>query len=149
MSAPKRLTGMAEEIDLHLKTVRQILRRPVDAEFARGRLTGPQRSVMHVVVQSDGISLKDLSKQIGLAHSTVSGIVDRLEMQGLLARKADTNDGRISLISASKAVRDYMRDTLPGLTIHPLVEALRRAKPAERIQIVEGLRTLRRVVEKG
>ena len=140
---------MAEEIDLHLKTVRQILRRPVDAEFARGRLTGPQRSVMHVVVQSDGISLKDLSKQIGLAHSTVSGIVDRLEMQGLLARKADTNDGRISLISASKAVRDYMRDTLPGLTIHPLVEALRRAKPGERNQIVEGLRTLRRVVEKG
>src|ERR1700730_7166740 len=149
MSAPKRLTGMAEKIDLHLKTVRHILRRPVDAEFARGRLTGPQRSVMHVVVQSDGISVKDLSKQIGLAHSTVSGIVDRLEMQGLLARKADTNDGRISLISASKAVRDYMRDTLPGLTIHPLVEALRRAKPAERIHIVEGLRTLRRVVEKG
>jgi DNA-binding MarR family transcriptional regulator len=149
MSVPKRLEHMAEEIDLHLRTVRQVLRRPVEAEFARGGLTGPQRSVMHVVVQSDGVSLKDLSKQVGLAHSTVSGIVDRLEKQGLLERKPDAGDGRISRIAASKAVRDFLRDTLPNLTIHPLVEALRRAKPAERIQIVEGLRTLRRVVEKG
>ena len=139
---------MAEEIDLHLKAVRQILRRPVEAEFARGGLTGPQRSVMHVVVQSEGISLKELSKQVALAHSTVSGIVDRLEKQGLLERKTDSNDGRISLIAASKAVLDFLRDTLPSLTIHPLVEALRRAKPAERDKILNGLRTLRRIVEK-
>ena len=141
MSAPKRLVRLAEEIDLHLRTVRQVLRRPVEAEFARGGLTGPQRSVMHVVVQSDGISLKDLSKQVGLAHSTVSGIVDRLKKQGLVERKTDAGDGRITRIGASKAVRDYLRDTLPRLEIHPLVEALRRAKPAERNQILDGLRT--------
>lgn len=121
----------------------------MEAEFARGGLTGPQRSVMHVVVESDGISLKDLSQKVGLAHSTVSGIVDRLETQGLTARTTDKNDGRISLIVASKVVRDYMRDTLPRLTIHPLVEALRRAKPAERNRILMGLRTLRRLVEKS
>jgi DNA-binding MarR family transcriptional regulator len=149
MSAPKRLARMAEEIDLHLKAVRQILQRPVEAEFTRGNLTGPQRSVMHVVVQSDGVTLKDLSRQVGLAHSTVSGIVDRLEKQGLVERKTDTGDGRISRIAASKAVREFLRDKLPGLTIHPLVEALRRAKPAERNQIVDGLKTLRRIVEKG
>src|ERR1700719_4877595 len=102
MSAPKRFDHMAEEIDLHLRAIRQVLRRPVEAEFARGCLTGPQRSVMHVVVQSDGVSLKDLSKQVGLAHSTVSGIIDRLEKQGLVERKTDTCDGRISRIAASK-----------------------------------------------
>lgn len=147
MSAPKRLARMAEEIDLHLRTVRQVLRRPVEAEFARGNLTGPQRSVMHVVVQSDGVSLKDLSRQVGLAHSTVSGIVNRLEKQGLVERKTDTDDGRISRIAASKAVHNFLRDTLPRLEIHPLVEALRRAKPAERDKILDGLRTLRRIVE--
>jgi hypothetical protein len=30
---------------------------------------------------------------------------------------------------------------------HPVATALRRAKPAERAAILEGLRTLRRVVE--
>jgi DNA-binding MarR family transcriptional regulator len=149
MSVPKRLEHMAEEIDLHLRTVRQVLRQPVEAEFARGGLTGPQRSVMHVVVKSNGTCLKDLSKQVGLAHSTVSGIVDRLEKQGLVERKPDAGDARVSVITASKAVRAFLRNTLPSLTINPLVEALRRAKPAERDKILEGLRTLRRIVEKG
>jgi DNA-binding MarR family transcriptional regulator len=148
MSASKRLARLAEEIDQHLRIVRQVLRQPVEAEFSRGGLTGPQRSVMHVVVRSDGMSLKDLSKQVGLAHSTVSGIVDRLETRGLLERKTDAADGRTRRIAASKVVRNYLRDTLPGLEIHPLVEALRRAKPAEREQILDGLRTLRRIVEK-
>lgn len=139
---------MAEEIDLHLKAVRQILRQPIEAEFARGGLTGPQRSVMHAIVQSDGISLKDLSKQVGLAHSTVSGIVDRLKKQGLVERKTDAVDGRISRIAASKTVRNYLCNTLPGLTIHPLIEALRHAKPAERDEILGGLRTLHRIMEK-
>ncbi len=40
MSAPRLLARMAEEIDLHLKAVREILRQPVEAEFAQGGLGG-------------------------------------------------------------------------------------------------------------
>lgn len=147
MSKDKGLATVAMEIDLHLRAVRQALRQPVEAEFSRGGLTGPQRSVMHSLVHSDGLSLKELSKQVGLAHSTVSGIVDRLAKQGLVERHVDNSDHRISLIAASKVVRDYVRDTPPSLAIHPLVDALRRAKPLERRAIVKGLRTLRRVVD--
>jgi DNA-binding MarR family transcriptional regulator len=141
------LVHTANEIDQHLREVRQILRRPVEAEFSRGGLTGPQRVVMHAVVGSHGVSLKKICRQVGLAHSTVSGIVDRLEKRGLVERQVDERDRRCSVIVASKAVRGFMRDTLPALIIHPLVDALRHARPAERKAIVEGLRTLRRVVE--
>jgi DNA-binding MarR family transcriptional regulator len=147
MSRNKGLAQMAQEIDQHLRAVRSVLRQPVEAEFARGGLTGPQRSVMHAVVRHSGLSLKEVSRQVGLAHSTVSGIVDRLEKQGLLERRVDEKDRRVSLIVASKIVRDYVRDTLPGLVVHPLVKALRRAKLPERRAIVEGVRLLRRVVE--
>ena len=37
---------------------------------------------MRIVVRNDGISLKELSAAVNLAHSTVSGIVDRLEKRG-------------------------------------------------------------------
>jgi len=141
-----KLTTLAEEIDLHLRTIRQILRKPAEAEFARGGLTGPQRAVMHCLVNSDGLSLKELSRQVGLAHSTVSGIVDRLQKQGLVERKADHADARISRIKASKVVRNYVRDVLPSLTVTPLTTALRRATPRERKAILEGLRTLRRLL---
>ena len=135
---------MAQEIDRHLRTIREQLRKPVEAEFARGELTGP---VMQILVHSEGLSLKELSRQVGLAHSTVSGIVDRLEKRGMVRREQDKKDGRFSTIAVSEEVRAYLRNTLPKLTIHPLVEALGRAEPAERAGILKGLRTLRRLIE--
>jgi len=138
---------LAREIEQHLSALRQILRRPVEAEFARGNLTAPQRSVMQALFHSGGLSLKELSRSVGLAHSTVSGIVDRLEKRGLAERRTDPADRRATTIVVSAMVRDYMRNTLPGISAGPLLAALRRAHPAERAAIVNGLRTLRRVVE--
>ncbi len=145
MSKTKSIALLAQEIDQHLRAVRQALREPVEAEFAEGRLTGPQRSVMHALVRSEGLSLKELSRQVGLAHSTVSGIVDRLEKQGLVERHSDGGDRRVTNISASRAVRNYVRKILPALEIHPIEKALGRAKPSERIAILKGLRILRRL----
>jgi DNA-binding MarR family transcriptional regulator len=146
----KALVNMAQEIDQHLRAIRRTFRQPVEAEFLRSELTGPQRGVMHVLVRQGGpggLSLKELSFQVGLAHSTVSGIVDRLEKQGFVERQKDRKDKRVTLIVASKVVRDYVRDTLPALVHPPLVEALRSAKKVERSAILEGLRVLRRVLE--
>ena len=147
MITNKELPRMAQEIDRQLRAIRRMLRQPAEAELTRGRLTGPQRSVLDAVVRSGGLSLKEASRQVGLAHSTVSGIVDRLEKQGLVERHGDKRDHRFRLIVASKLVRDHVRDTLPSLLSNPLVEALRRAKPAERRAVLEGLRVLRRLVE--
>lgn len=147
MSTTHGLTRLAREIDQQFHAIRRILRQPVEAEFARGGLTGPQRSVMQAVVRSGELSLKELSEEVGLSHSTVSGIVDRLEKRGLLERHQNKHDRRLSRIVASKMVRDYVRDTLPALTVHPLVKALRRAKPAERQAILEGLKLLRQLLE--
>lgn len=147
MAKQKQLVRAAQEIEQHLRAVRQVLRRPAETEFARGGLTGPQRSVMQALMQADGLSLKQVCRRVGLAHSTVSGIVDRLEKRGLVKRQPDATDGRLSRIAVSKEVRRFMRRTLPALVIHPVVEALRGAKPAERKAILKGLRTLRRLVK--
>jgi DNA-binding MarR family transcriptional regulator len=147
MAGKQELARMTQEMDEHLRRVRRALRQPLETEFARGGLTGPQRSVMQAVVHANGMSLKDLSRSVGLAHSTVSGIVDRLVKKGLLARQSDQEDRRLSLIVPSRQVREYVRNKLPALTIHPLQEALRRTRPAERAAILDGLRILRRAVE--
>lgn len=149
MARQQELARMAQEIDEHLSRVRQILRQPLDTEIARGSLTGPQRSVMQALVHSNGMSLKDLSRSVGLAHSTVSGIVDRLAKKGLVARRQDKRDRRLSLIVPSKPVRDYVRNRLPLLTLHPLLRALLRTRPADRTVILDGLRILRRAVDTG
>jgi DNA-binding MarR family transcriptional regulator len=146
MGKTRKLTGMALEIEEHLRGVRQVLRRPVEAQFARGGLTGPQRSVMQALYHSEGLTLKELSRRVGLAHSTVSGIVDRLAARDLLERRPNEADRRATTIVVGKTVRDFMRDTLPAIAIHPIVAALERAEHSERAAILEGLRTLRRLL---
>jgi DNA-binding MarR family transcriptional regulator len=143
----KQIVSLAEEINRDLHAVRHTLRQPLEAEVARGGLTGPQQSAMRALVQHEGMSLRNLSKELGLAHSIVSGIVDRLEKQGLVSRRADEADLRISKIVVSTEVRDYLRNRWPSLEMHPLAKALRAASPAEREEVAQGLRTLRRLLE--
>jgi DNA-binding MarR family transcriptional regulator len=139
----QQLLAIATEIDRELRAIRQILRQPLEAEIARGGLTGPQQSAMSVLVASGGMSLKHLSKELGLAHSTVSGIVDRLEKQGLVKREASQSDRRVTQIVPSDIVRKFVRETMPLLEMHPLAEALRAATPSERQQVRDGVRILR------
>jgi DNA-binding MarR family transcriptional regulator len=138
---------LAEEMERNLSHIRRALRKPLDAEVKRGQMTAPQIGVMREVVRHDGISLKDLSRALSLAHSTVSGIVDRLEKRGLLTRRADAIDGRVSRIYPTAVVKDFVRDQIPALSRGPLEAALERATDSERTRIAESLRRLRILLE--
>jgi MarR family transcriptional regulator, organic hydroperoxide resistance regulator len=142
------LCQLALELEQHLTAIRQEIRRPVEAEFAKGGLTGPQRSVMQALFNSEGRSLKELTSQVGLAHSTVSGIVDRLEKRGLIERKPNLNDRRHTRIIASGKVREFMEKRYPAIAAHPLFDVLRAAEATERNAILTGIRTLRRLLDK-
>ena len=110
------------------------------------RLSDP---VMREVVRNHGISLKELSRAVSLAHSTVSGIVDRLEKRGMIERRPDPADGRLSCIYPTAIVEDWMRERLPVLNRGPLQSALQRATAEDRAAIGEALRRLRELLELG
>jgi DNA-binding MarR family transcriptional regulator len=143
------LHKLAQEVDQHLSVIRQRLREPLETEFARGGLTGPQRMVMQALVQSEGLSLKQLSAQVSLAHSTVSGIVDRLQARGMVVRSRDEADGRATVIAPSAPVRDFLANRMPELAISPLTEALRGASNSEQATVLRGLRKLRALIEQS
>jgi DNA-binding MarR family transcriptional regulator len=129
-----------------LQAIRGILRRPMDAEIARGHLTGPQQSAMATLVRSGPMSLKELGRQLGLAHSTTSGIVDRLARRGMVRRQVDDADRRFTFIAVTPRVAQFVKRTMPELAVAPLLKAMRRAKPAEREAIMMGVKTLRRLL---
>ncbi len=150
LSSPdESLLKLAQEVDHHLGVIRQRLREPLETEFSRGGLTGPQRMVMGALVRSEGLSLKQLSAQVSLAHSTVSGIVDRLQARGFVVRRKDEADGRATVIVPSVEVRDFLANRMPELAISPLTEALRGASNSEKVTVLRGLRKLRALIERG
>jgi DNA-binding MarR family transcriptional regulator len=142
------IAAQAEQIGQELGRIRRALRRPLEAEIAAGGLTLPQTAVMRVVVRRNGLSLKELSREVSLAHSTVSGIVDRLERRGMIQRRPDPADGRTSRIYPSAPVAEFVRERIPQLSRGPLEAALARATDAERKQIGDALRRLRELLER-
>ncbi len=145
----KQVAAQAERIERDIAAIRQALRKPFEAEVAQAGLTVPQTALMHVVVSNHGISLKDLSSQLSLAHSTVSGIVDRLQKRGMLERRPDSTDGRFCRVYPAREVTEYMRTQFPALTRGPLQAALKKAKPAERAAIEQALHRLRELLSIG
>ena len=142
------LRALAEQVEQHLAAIRKSIRKPLESEFARGHLTGPQTSLMQAVVLSPGgLTLKQLAAQLGLAHSTVSVMSARLVEKGLLTRQQHPTDGRATILVASPAVRNFLRNRMPRLTLSPLVGALSKASDADRRQILRALTKLRTLLE--
>lgn len=138
---------LAHAIELDLREISQALRRPLDAEYAKGQLTAPQRIVMQVLFHSEGMSLKELCARVALSHSTVSGIVDRLQARGMVARSADSADRRLTRIAVTPVVRQFMQHQAPRLTAQPLIDALSGLSEQDRRAISRGLRILRVALE--
>jgi DNA-binding MarR family transcriptional regulator len=142
------LRALAQQTERQLNIIQRGMRQRLQAEFARGNLTGPQRLVMSALVRTQGLSLKQLSEAVSLAHSTVSGIADRLEKQGLIERQTHPTDRRITLLVASPPVREFLDTRMPELALHPLLEALRHATPTELRAITKGLDTLSKLLSR-
>jgi DNA-binding MarR family transcriptional regulator len=142
-SQPGSPEELAKQIELRLNAIRQRLRQPLESEFARGHLTGPQRSVMSAVVAVKGsLQLREVTHAMGLAQSTVSGIVERLVQAGMLVRTEDPVDARATRIGASPAVREFLERRMPELTLSPLAAAMRKAGGKEAQAIYDALSRL-------
>jgi DNA-binding MarR family transcriptional regulator len=141
------VAAQVARIEGDLAAIRRLMRQPLEAEYAKGNVTVPQKAVMQVVVQTPGVTLKELSQSISLAHSTVSGIVDRLEKRGFIERRPDPGDGRLSRIHPSAPVAEFLRERMPVLRSGPLNSALARASVEDRRRIVSALQRLRELLE--
>jgi DNA-binding MarR family transcriptional regulator len=147
-SAPEQtLWEAAAQIARDLHGVQQILRRPAAAKLVEIRLTGPQLFVLRTLIDTDGLSLKELSARVGLAHSTLSGIVQRLERRGIVERRTRPEDRRITGVFLSERVRAHIRNHWRSAHLTPVVAALRAATEEQRAQIAGGLATLRGLLE--
>ncbi len=142
-----RLLREAEEITTGVRVLYRLVCRAFDPEIAASGLTVPQVGVMEELAREDGLSLKELSSRVALSHSTVSGIVDRLEQRGLVGRRTDPDDRRYNRVFLSEEVRGYVRDVVPNRTLGPVLKALERAGVEDRTRVLAGIRTLRRLLE--
>jgi DNA-binding MarR family transcriptional regulator len=84
-------------------------RRLTKDQAAKHGLTGPQLSVAKILEDIGDLSLSELSDRINAQNSTVTGIVDRMEREGLVERKRSSDDRRVVHIRLTKKGHELAR----------------------------------------
>jgi DNA-binding MarR family transcriptional regulator len=79
---------------------------------AQARSTGLQLLELLVLVraaEADGITARDAGRAYGLNTSTMTGLADRLEHEGLIRRHQHPSDRRVLLLKATPKGRDSVQ----------------------------------------
>jgi len=85
--------------------------RRITKELARrADLTGPQLTVVKLLESIGDLSLSELSEKIRAQNSTVTGIIDRMEREGLVTRERSKEDRRVVYIKLTAKGRELARD---------------------------------------
>ncbi|WP_003545102.1 MarR family winged helix-turn-helix transcriptional regulator [Desulfotomaculum nigrificans] len=138
----------AEQLKELMRTLNRKFRKYMVAQTVGCGLTVPQLHLMQELLQNPGITLGDLSARLGLAKSTVSGIVDRLEKQGKVVRRRNENDRRIVHIDLSSQVVE-LGQNLSLMKTNYLVELLAEMSESEITGLLTGLEKLNRLMDSG
>ena len=103
---------------------------------ARADLTGPQLTVVKMLEQVGDLSLSELSDAIRAQNSTMTGIVDRMEREGIVERVRSTEDRRVVRIHLT----DKGKKLAIGIPVEPLFifrAALESLTPSETTELLK------------
>ena len=92
---------MKSNSGFYISRIKQINTRLLNKFLAQKNITafnGEQGRILHVLWENDGISNRELSKKSGLAMSSLTTMLERMEEKKLLERRVDENDKRKILI---------------------------------------------------
>jgi DNA-binding MarR family transcriptional regulator len=130
-----------------LKQIRDSIRRNVEHEFRELNLTAPQGMLMGILSRAKEIKIGDLSKKMGLSNSTVSGIIDRLEKQGLVERVRCEKDRRVIYVRISEEFQRKANEQFCGMEKR-FKTIMNQATKEELDKIIEGLEIFKKLFDR-
>jgi len=121
-------------------------RRITKALARQADLTGPQLTVLKMLEGVGDISLSDLSDRIRAQNSTVTGIIDRMEREGLVVRARSSEDRRVVRIRLTEKGRRIAGE----IAVEPMEifrSAIENLSPAETRDLLRILTKIARRVQ--
>jgi len=121
--------------------------RRVTKDVARAHgLTGPQVTAIKLLEGVGDLSLSALSERMSAKNSTITGLVDRLERDGLVQRARSESDRRVTVVRLTPEAR-RLAARIPVTSMEIFASALRSLDEQERDQLRRLLRKLTNRVE--
>ena len=90
-----------------ISQIKQVQGRVFDAmlqEAGIEEFNGAQGRILYILWQEDNLPIVELSRRTGLAKTTLTGMLDRMEEKGILERRFDKKDRRqVRIVLSDKA----------------------------------------------
>jgi MarR family transcriptional regulator, organic hydroperoxide resistance regulator len=134
----------AQDILARVRSLRRGLLQGARGELARSGLTGAQATVVSLLGTRGPLTVSELAHELQFGHSTVSGIVDRLQTRGIVQRLTDPADRRYTRVALTEELRRKVPSLMASGPGSRMLAALAGASPAERKTMREGLTLLQR-----
>ncbi len=95
------------------------MRQVMDGYFAQYGISGPQWAVLSILHRAEqegksSLRLTDLGQRLLIQPPSVTGVIDRIERQGLVRRLASQTDLRSRHVSLTDQGRQLVERVLPG-----------------------------------
>ncbi len=68
---------------------------------------GAQGTIIFVLTEEGPMPIKDIGKATGLAKTSLTSMLDRMEKQGLIKKRENENDRRSTIIDLTERSRGY------------------------------------------
>lgn len=111
-------------------------------------MTAPQGMVIGLLHKNKKMKVTELSKQLHLPNSTVSGIIDKLEEQDAVIRERSEDDKRVVYVSISPKFIEMHKNFNKQIE-HNIESILNQGTQEELNKISEGLIIFKRLLSEN
>jgi DNA-binding MarR family transcriptional regulator len=125
--------------------VSKILKRNMRKSFEELGITISQSLVIGTLIDCGEMKTTDLSREINLSNSTVSGIIDRLEKQQLVVRRRSEEDRRVVYVRVAPKF-EGIHQGIHGKVKESFTDLLSTGTPEEIEKVIEGLNVLKKIL---
>lgn len=101
-----------DELNKYLPTIQKKLIKGGSSALTKGEITLPQMLLLQIVFEKNMCTMTDLSKNMGITKSAVTGLTDRLIRSKLIARTRGIKDRRIVIISLTEKGKHLIKKVI-------------------------------------
>lgn len=138
----------AIEVIKLIKEIKELFRKAIRAQFENMEITSSQWMILGIMMKNGRMKIGDLSKEVGLSNSTVTGIIDRLEKRNFVKRVRDSKDRRVIYIELTEKFEEK-KEGLNMSVDNTINEFLSSVSEKELKKVIDGLEILKNVLTKN
>lgn len=107
-----RIDDNVAEIEKYLRRIDYTIRKKGREIITEENITIPQFQALQILIHNESLTIGELSQKMGLACSTITDLVDRMEKTELVIRRKSERDKRVVIVDVLPKGHDILEKVL-------------------------------------